>query len=42
MTVTNQTETRQIKVLRTPLHDFPDVCQAHAYEAEGVNAIPAR
>ncbi len=93
MTVTNQTETRQITVLRTPLHDFPDViihapetavkkhprykeaksgdseaafelvqatinneqvenlrillsgrkpllASAHAYEAEGVNAIP--
>ncbi|MEI6206090.1 MAG: phosphoribosyltransferase [Desulfuromonadales bacterium] len=93
MTVTNQTASQQIKVLRTPLHDFPDViihatetavkkyprykeaksgdseaafelvqatindqqvenlrillndrkpllASAHAYEAEGVNAIP--
>ena len=93
MTVTNQTETRPIRVLRTPLHGFPDViihatetavkkhprykeaksgdgeaafelvqatindeqvenlrillsdrkpllASAHAYEAEGVNAIP--
>ena len=31
MTVTNQKEVRQILVLRTPLHDFPDVI-IHAAE----------